>query len=490
VSPPIHGSTGTLFGASTAAPAFDVPDDVAAGDIIVVAAFLDGTSTTVTGMPADFEHALGSPLDVAAGGGFGEHVVAVMWKRATGADTGTYGFTLSGTTFVYGNAVRYEGAVGSGDPWDATDAAESGAVSVSTAPAVSVTTLGADRLLVYVATDHNGDSGTWSPPAGYDQRQGGTNTTNTEISDLVQAAAGSSGSVSATHTVAGFMGAWLGALIGTTSAAVEANAPPAQLPPQLMLLLAARQQRLFDGKTGTPPTAVVGSTLVALVAGPAAAVKVAQASGRAGLALAGGGTARKTAAAAGTGELAQRGTAAAAKTAPVAGRAELGLTGTGAALSSVARAQSGTASLAVAGTAAAGRTAACAGRASIAVVGIGASRRTAIPAGRAVAALVGIATAHKTAPAAGRDVLALVGVAGATKRATAAGRSELVLTGAGTVSPTGARPQTGRCVVALSAYLAPDCTVHRPNTGTVARGSTGTAARPSTGLVEFCTCCT
>jgi hypothetical protein len=464
VSPPIHGSTGTLFGGSTATPAFDVPDDVVAGDIIVVAAFIDGTSTDVTGMPADFEHALGSPLDVAAGGGFGEHVLAVMWKRASGADSGTYDFTLSGTTFVYGNAVRYEGAVGSGDPWDATDAAESGAVSVSTAPAVSVTTLGPDRLLIYVATDHNGDSGTWSPPAGFDQRQGGTNTTNTEISDLAQSSAGSSGSVSATHTVAGFMGAWLGALIGTTSAAAEANAPPAQLPPQLMLLLAARQQRLFDGKPGVPPTAVVGSALVALAAGPATAVKVAQASGRAGLALAGGGTAQKTAAAAGTGELAQRGTATAAKTASAAGRAALGLTGTGAALSSVARVQSGTAGLAVTGSAAAGKTAACAGRATL--------------------TLTGTSTARKTGIAAAQSVLALAGAGTATKRAATAGRSELVLAGAGTVSPTGARPQTGRCAVALSAYMAHQCTTVRPFTGTTAQPSTGVTARPDTGITE------
>jgi hypothetical protein len=227
VAAPAFGSLGTLLGASGATPAFAVPASVAADDIIVVAAFLDG-AVSVTAMPSGFAHAAGSPLAVASGGGFGEHSLVVMWKRATAGDTGTYDFTLSGSAFVYGNAVRYTGAITTGDPWDATDADQSGAVSVSTAPAVDVTTLGADRLLVYAATDHNGDAGTWTPPTGFTQRQGGTNTTNTEISDLVQVGAGSSGSVSATHSVAGFMGAWLGALIGTTAAAGTIPPPAAR----------------------------------------------------------------------------------------------------------------------------------------------------------------------------------------------------------------------------------------------------------------------
>jgi hypothetical protein len=268
VSAPNHGSTGTLLGASTAAPAFDVPDDVAAGDIIVVAAFIDGTSTDVTGMPADFEHAEGSPLDVAAGGGFGEHVLAVMWKRATGTDSGTYDFTLSGSTFVYGDAARYEGAVGSGDPWDATDADESGVSSVSTAPAVSVATLGPDRLLIYVATDHNGDSGTWSPPAGFTQRAGGTNTTNVEISDLVQAAAGSSGGVSATHTVAGFMGAWIGALIGTTTG--QASGSASTTGHAVTAAAAAKSTAAPAAGSARASTAATGKKISAAAAGPAA----------------------------------------------------------------------------------------------------------------------------------------------------------------------------------------------------------------------------
>lgn len=524
MSGPTFGSIGTLLGASTNAPAFAVPASVAAGDIIVVAFFVDTTSTTVTGMPTDFAHAEGSPRTVAAGGGFGEHSLNVCWKRASAGDTGTYTFNLSATQFVYGQAVRYPGAVGSGDPWDDAVAADGGAVNISTAPPVSVTTLGPDRLLIYVATDGNGDSGTWSPPAGYTQRSSGApNITNVEISDLPKATAGSSGSVSATTTAAGYMGAWIGALIGTTGGAAEQNTAPSTLPPPLLLELVGRQQRMYDTRAGTQPTVEGGSTLIALAAGPATAVKVAQASGRVGLALAGGGTARKTATAAGTSELAQLGaatavkvtpaagravvaltgvgstsatrpqtgtgrlavlgTAAEAKIAAVAGRAVIALTGAGAESSSTTRAQAGSARLLITGVGAAGKSAACAGRTTVVLTGAGTSRKTAIPAGRSAAALAGGSTARKTALTAGRDALALTGVGAAPKRALPAGRSELALVGAGTVSPTGARPQTGRATLALTAYMAHQCTTTRPFTGTTTHVVTLTT-RPDTGITE------
>jgi hypothetical protein len=265
VAGPTFGTLGTLYGSTTSAPAFAVPASVAANDIIVVAAYIDGT-TTVTALPSGFAHATGSPRTVAAGSGFGEHSILVAWKRATAGDTGTYTFTLSGSTFVYGNAVRYTGAITSGDPWDATNAADGGAVNISTAPAVSVTTLGADRLLIYVASDHNGDGGTWTPSAGYSQRQGGTNATNCEIADIAQAVAGSSGNVSATTTAAGRMGAWIGALIGTTSAAADLSAPSntTRVPPPLLFELAARNQASFQ--EGTTGVANADATLTATAA--------------------------------------------------------------------------------------------------------------------------------------------------------------------------------------------------------------------------------
>lgn len=268
MSAPTFGTIGALFGSTTSAPAFAVPASVAAGDIIVVMAYLDSTAT-VSAMPTDFVHANGSPVHVAPAAGFGEHNLLVAWKRATAGDTGTYTFTLSASVFVYGNAERISGCVASGDPWDATATAQGGAVNISTAPALSLVTLGADRILVYGATNHNGDGGTWSPPAGFSQRQGGTNQATHEISDLVQTAAGSTGSLSATTTASGFMGAFLGALIGTTGGAVDAS--PARPVPPLPLLeqfVIARAQAFQDSRAG----ATVTGTAVAALGGTAATV--------------------------------------------------------------------------------------------------------------------------------------------------------------------------------------------------------------------------
>src|SRR5438034_910141 len=96
--PPVFGSIGTLFAAATSTPAFVVPANVAADDIIVVAFFADVSTTTISAFPSGFAACENSPRTVNAGGG-GNHAIHVAWKRATGADTGTYSFTLSASVF-------------------------------------------------------------------------------------------------------------------------------------------------------------------------------------------------------------------------------------------------------------------------------------------------------------------------------------------------------------------------------------------------------
>lgn len=468
MSAPAWGSTGTLFGASGSNPALAVPASVGADDVIVVGAYIDSTAT-VTAFASGFQHAPNSPRTVAPGGGGGEHSLVVMWKRATGADSGTYAFTLSASVFVFGNAIRYTGCISSGDPWDATNAAQSGPVNVNTAPAVSLATLGPDRMLFYVATDFNGDGGTWSAPAGFNLRQGGTNVTTHEIADLVQTAAGSTGSLSGSNTLAGYMGAWLGALIGTTAGAAEANVPRPTPPLWVINLFGARRQRMFDLTPGTPPTVETGTAVLALI-GTGAAVKVARQAGTAILALTGQGAARRTAVEAGTAVLALTGTAAGRKVAPAAGRALLALTGTGVESTVTTRAQAGTALLALTGTSAARKTASTVnGRALLALVGTGGALHRAVAAGTALAALTGTGTARKTATGAGRAVLALIGtgvestgsarpqsgtallvlsgVGAARRLARPAGTATLALVGAGTARHV--TPAAGRAVLAL-----------------------------------------
>lgn len=213
MSAPAFGTIGTKYGATTTAPAPAVPASVASGDIIAVYMFVDQTAT-VSAMPTGFAQATASPRAISGGAeSFG---LNVMWKRATGGDTGTYSFTISASAFVYAYAVRYTGCVSSGSPWDTATSADNGSSQGTSCPAVSLTTLGPDRLITYCGMDWNGDGGTWTVPTGYNQRAGGASVANLEISDLVQATAGSTGNVNATNNSTGTVASWLGALIGTT----------------------------------------------------------------------------------------------------------------------------------------------------------------------------------------------------------------------------------------------------------------------------------
>lgn len=207
---PVFGSIGTYLETSSASPAFAVPSGVAANDVIVISFFLDST-TTISALPSGFAEAGNSPIARPSGGG--AHTLHVVWKRATGADAGTYGFTLSGSTFVAGAALRYTGCVTSGNPWDVTTSADGGATNSTTTPAVSVTTTGADRMLVFAGSNWSG--GRWTPPTGFTERiDSGTGVDTAD--EKSQAVAGSSGSVSATCVGNDKTLAWLGALTGTT----------------------------------------------------------------------------------------------------------------------------------------------------------------------------------------------------------------------------------------------------------------------------------
>lgn len=184
----------------------DVPSGVAANDIVRVVAFVDST-TSVTGMPAGFANATGSP--VVNNAGSGNHKLYVMWKRATGADAGTYDFTLSsGSTYRNVQSFRYTGAIATGDPWDVTNTAID-ITDGTTSPPVSVTTSVANTLLVWDSTNWAG--GAWTPPTSFTERRDTGDRVCTNA-DLAQAAAGSSGSITGSCAGSNKRTAWLGAL--------------------------------------------------------------------------------------------------------------------------------------------------------------------------------------------------------------------------------------------------------------------------------------
>lgn len=217
MSAPAFGTIGTHYHNVNQFPAVAVPASVASGDIIVIPFFLDSTST-ITSLAAGFAHAEGSPVTVVGTGG---HSLAVVWKRASGADSGTYAFTLSANVYAAASAARYTGAVASGTPFDSPTSTNSDNTLGTVAPAVSVTTGGPDRLLVYAASNWSG--GAWTPPTSFTERMDTFDEVHT-LDDLVQAAAGGSGTVQATCAGNDRRTAWLGALIGTTTSA--ASGPP------------------------------------------------------------------------------------------------------------------------------------------------------------------------------------------------------------------------------------------------------------------------
>lgn len=185
--PPVAGTVLAL--ASSASAAVAVPSGVAVNDIIVVHLYLEA-SRTVT-VPGDFAPLDGNPNATA------QQWEYVYWKRATAADSGTYSFSWPGSTTRTGRAYRIPGVVVSGTPFETPSRAARSSNGTVT-PAVSTTTTGPDRLLLWLAT--NFQAGTWTPPSGL-----------TEITDSgeitaaygTQATAGATGPITGTGSNSG-----------------------------------------------------------------------------------------------------------------------------------------------------------------------------------------------------------------------------------------------------------------------------------------------
>lgn len=522
MSAPTFGTIGTLHAATTSTPAFAVPASVASGDIIVVAFFADVSTTTISTFPTGFAAAENSPRTVNAGGA-GNHAIHVAWKRATGADTGTYTFTLSASVFVYGNAVRYTGAVASGNPWDSpTAAGDGGNTGSTTTPDIAVTTAGPDRMLFFAGSNFGGDTGTWTAPTGFSERQGGANTTNLEISDKVQAAQGGSGNTHATLTVSDKVGDWLGALIGTTVAADSIPVPPPPIPPWLLNALIARIQ----GQVSDPPsTQVTADTALAAVgvAATSTVAKVAVATGTTPVGLTATGTGKKVSADTGTvtaglsanaihvqvsaetglAELGLAATTTVKKVAVVACTAPVGLSATVAAKKASKNTGTAPAGLVATGTAvkvskdtgaaAAGLVAnavhvpatADTGLATVGLTASGTAKKVAVTSAVCSVGLASAVTAKHVAKAAQTAALGVCGLATVRKvaRTPATGYAGVVARFAG----IDLRSVTGRAFLGLRAQQH-QCITYRSNIGTTLRPSSGTTAyalattaRPNTG---------
>lgn len=208
---PSFVAAGTYLSGSAASAAVAVPSGTAAGRLAIVSMFLDGNVQTVT-PPAGFFEAENSPSQITGVGG--AHGLHVFWKRLTGADAGTWTFTWPSSTYREAIATLYQDVVATGTPFDSPTATAQDTANGTVSPAVAVTSLGPDRLLVWGGTNWAG--GTWTAPTGHTKRaQGGAGVFT--ITDGAWPVASATGPVSGSCTGNNKRTAWLGALIGTTA---------------------------------------------------------------------------------------------------------------------------------------------------------------------------------------------------------------------------------------------------------------------------------
>lgn len=217
---PSYVSSGSYWDGSTNAPSLGVPSGAAAGMCAVVVMFVDGNALgSDPTPPSGFAPAEDSPVQITGVGG--AHSLYVWLKRITGADTGTYDFSLPATRYVEAQAHLYEDVAASGDLLDSPTDTATDLANSNTTPAVQIDTEGPDRTLLFAATCWSG--GTWTEPSGYAKRMQDAAGVVT-LCDAAQAVAGSSGAVTATISNADKRCVWLGALRGTTSGAAEHEA--------------------------------------------------------------------------------------------------------------------------------------------------------------------------------------------------------------------------------------------------------------------------
>lgn len=194
------GSVGTVqAGGTTTTAAPGVPAGTAANSVVFVCLNLASSLRTITAVPSGFT--LCSPTPTTANDGSSNQVQYVYWKRCTGTDSGTYSFTIDAApAWRTALAIRYEGLITTGTPFEAPT---SGGSSTATAsfPSLSLTTLGANRKLLWIANAFNGLAIT--QPSGFTSRYSlPTDNSDAAISigDKDQAAAGATGTLTASMT--------------------------------------------------------------------------------------------------------------------------------------------------------------------------------------------------------------------------------------------------------------------------------------------------
>lgn len=219
---PTGTSVAPTYGAASTPPSWvnattvqvPAPSGVVSGSVVlVVLARDDLTSYENPTAPGGWTKVPDNPGFASATNSAHTFNADVFWHRASGSESGTYDFSWTTGAWRSGVAVRLDGCRASGNPFEVDDgAASTGGVTSTSTPAVSVTTTGDNRLLVWVGWSWT--SSTWTQPTGYTTRVSNMPFDTAFVATKVQAAAGATGSVTGTQGNE-VHAAWLGAFVGT-----------------------------------------------------------------------------------------------------------------------------------------------------------------------------------------------------------------------------------------------------------------------------------
>ena len=205
-------SSSSLSGASATSAAIPVPGSSAAGLVAVVGLYMESTAAVTA--PAEFGAAKADLQTSAATRGR----LVVYSKKLTAADAGTYTFSWTGATFCAGVCAFFSGRASDafdGTPGTAESVAAVTTLNVSTSPSAE------NGDAVGLWTNFNGGGG-FTQPTNYTERQDVIVIT-VDTRDAV--VSGTTGSVTATHSISDFMKAFLGVLAPDAAGPVQSARP-------------------------------------------------------------------------------------------------------------------------------------------------------------------------------------------------------------------------------------------------------------------------
>ena len=211
---PELAQVGTATGPGSAANlSLTLPTPVAADDVMIAHIYIEASAMSIT-PPSGW-----AEITPAAESTGSVHAQRLFWVRAAGGETGSVSFTHA-SAFRGGYISRYTGCVTTGSPLETPAGTSAAGTSVSgtTAPAVSDTTTGTYRLLIYGGMNFS-TGGTWTPPTGFTERfESGSELGS--FATKYQTAAGATGSIQGTYTTSSALTSRLIALKPTDGGAV------------------------------------------------------------------------------------------------------------------------------------------------------------------------------------------------------------------------------------------------------------------------------